>query len=63
MTYCVGLDVFQGANIRPVYHTTYELDEKADSLGAMSRAEEHVNVLLPGNQYAVARYAMATCAR
>ena len=56
MTYKVEMDVFQGAESRPRTRTTYVVEESAP-LGAMAKAEQHLNVQLPPEQYAVARYA------
>ena len=56
MTYKVELDVFQGAEVRPRSHTAYLVEESAP-LGAMAKAEQHLNVLLPPEQFAVARHA------
>lgn len=56
MTYKVELDVFRGAEVRPCSHTTYLIEESAP-LGAMAKAELHLNVQLPPEQYAVARSA------
>lgn len=57
MTYRVLLDVYRGAGARPEYRTTYPVDEEAP-LSAMSKAEQHLNVQLPDDQYAVARFAV-----
>ena len=56
MTYKVELDVFQGAEVRPRSRTTYLIEESAP-LNAMVTAEQHLNVQLPPEQYAVARHA------
>ena len=56
MTYKVELDVFQGAESRPRSRTTYLVEESAP-LSAMAKAEQHLNVQLPPEQYAVARHA------
>ena len=57
MTYHVTLDVYQGAKTRREYRTTYTVEEAAP-LSAMSKAEQHLNVQLPDDQYAVARHAV-----
>ena len=56
MTYKVELDEFQGAESRPRTRTAYIVEESAP-LSAMSKAELHMNVQLPPEQYAVARHA------
>ncbi len=56
MTYNVMLDVFQGVEYRPRFRTSYRVSESGP-LSAMARAEQHVNVMLPDEQYAIARYA------
>ena len=56
MTYKVELDVYQGAESRPRTRTAYIVEESAP-LGAMAKAEQHLNVELPPEQYAVARHA------
>ena len=56
MTYKVELDVFQGAESRPRSRTTYLVEESAP-LSAMAKAEQHLNVRLPPEQFAVARNA------
>ena len=56
MTYKVELDVYQGAESRPRTHTAYIVEESAP-LSAMAKAEQHLNVQLPPEQYAVARSA------
>ena len=56
MTYRVDLDVHQGAEKNPRFQTTYSVEEETQ-LSALSKAEQHLNVLLPAEQYAVARYA------
>ena len=56
MTYMIELDVFQGAETRPITRTTY-LVEELTPLSAMAKAEQHLNVQLPPEQYAVARHA------
>ena len=57
MTYKVELEVFQGAEFRPRTRTAYLVEESAP-LSAMAKAEQHLNVQLPPDQYAVARYAL-----
>lgn len=57
MTFNVTLDVYQGANIKPEYRTKATVEETAP-LSAMSKAEQHLNVQLPDDQYAVARFAV-----
>lgn len=56
MTYIVTLDVFQGAEAQSRSRTTYSVEESAP-LSAMAKAEQHLNVLLPENQYAIACFA------
>ena len=56
MTYKVELDVYQGAESCPRTRTAYIVEESAP-LGAMAMAEQHLNVQLPPEQYAVARHA------
>lgn len=56
MTYKVELDVYQGAESRPRTRTAYIVEESAP-LSAMAKAELHLNVQLPPEQYAVARSA------
>ena len=56
MTYRVQLDVFQGAETHPRTSTTCNVESDAP-LAAMTKAEQHTNVTLPDNRYAVARVA------
>ena len=56
MTYRVELEVYQGAESHPRSRATY-LVEEAAPLSAMAKAEQHLNVQLPPEQYAVARHA------
>ena len=56
MTYRVQLDVFQGAETHPRTRTTCDIESEAP-LAAMTKAEQHTNVTLPDNRYAVARVA------
>ena len=56
MTYRVQLDVFQGAEAHPRARTTCNVESDAP-LSAMLKAEQHTNVTLPDNRYAVARVA------
>lgn len=56
MPYVVTLDVYQGAEAQARYRTTYPVQESAP-LSAMAKAEQHLNVLLPADQYAVACFA------
>ena len=56
MTYRVDLDVYQGAEENSRFRTTYDVEEEGQ-LSALSKAEQAMNVLLPDEQYAVARHA------
>jgi hypothetical protein len=56
MTYRVELEVFQGAEAHPRTRTTCNVESDAP-LSAMLKAEQHTNVGLPDNRYAVARVA------
>ncbi len=56
MTYSVVLDVYQGVEFKPRFRTNYRVQESGP-LSAMSTAEQHMNVQLPDEQYAVARFA------
>ena len=56
MPFIVSLEIFQGAESQARYRTTYQVDESAP-LSAMAKAEQHLNVQLPDDQYAVACFA------
>jgi hypothetical protein len=56
MKYVVELDVYRGANIVAESCEDYTVDAP-DSFAALSKAEQHLNVLLPDDRYCVARNA------
>ena len=56
MPFIITLDVFQGAESQARYRTTYKVEESAP-LSAMAKAEQHLNIQLPDDQYAMARFA------
>ncbi len=57
MNYKVELEIYRGADVQPRYRTTYDVVEDAP-LGAMSKAERSLNVILPDDEYAVSLIAI-----